>query len=342
MSPQFRAKMNNTTTSSSGCDDNVGCSSNPCLGAASSFLASSSSSNHNEFNTLHKISSESTTVTADTTDPLNHATSTTSTDGTSSNRLLLRKRSATRISSSSSPKSPQFLSSYGSAFLSGIFADIAETSSTDGKIQDSSSSCTASSAHNATNDIDVSMMEPSNKKARCTTTSTFNTISRQKSFKVMDGAFPEGADSMVSSPPVVSPRSKTSTVNLNDHVRMLQDMAFPSLPNMPITVSSSSCPSMSSSKIVTPTATAATESDKQDTQEDGPDAYGWFVATDDDMAADSNEQKRSESTTTGFFPDMKPDLAFMALTAPQGGNQEIEVQQALAADTIDDVLGDLF
>jgi hypothetical protein len=197
MSPQFRAKMNNTTTSSSGCDDNVGCSSNPCLGAASSFLASSSS-NHNEFNTLHKISSESTTVTADTTDPLNHATSTTSTDGTSSNRLLLRKRSATRISSSSSPKSPQFLSSYGSAFLSGIFADIAETSSTDGKIQDSSSSCTASSTHNATNDIDVSMMEPSNKKARCTTTSTFNTISRQKSFKVMDGAFPEGADSMVS------------------------------------------------------------------------------------------------------------------------------------------------
>ena len=248
MSPQFRANMNNTTTSSSGCDDNVGCSSNPCLGAASSFLASSSS-NHNEFNTLHKISSESTTVTADTTDPLNHATSTTSTDGTSSNRLLLRKRSAVRISSSSSPKSPQFLSSYGSAFLSGIFADIAETGSTstdaDGKIQDSSASCTASSTHNATNDRDVSMMEPSNKKARCTTTSTFNTISRQKSFKVMDGAFPEGADSMVSSPPVVSPRSKTSTVNLNDHVRMLQDMAFPSLPNMPITVSSSSCPSMS-------------------------------------------------------------------------------------------------
>lgn len=342
MSPQFRANMNNTTTSSSGYDDNVGCSSNPCLGAASSFLASSSS-NHNEFNTLHKISSESTTVTADTTDPLNHATSTTSTDGTSSNRLLLRKRSAVRISSSSSsPKSPQFLSSYGSAFLSGIFADIAETGSTDGKIQDSSSSCTASSTHNATNDRDVSMMEPSNKKARCTTTSTFNTISRQKSFKVMDGAFPEGADSMVSSPPVVSPRSKTSTVNLNDHVRMLQDMAFPSLPNMPITVSSSSCPSMSSSKIITPTATSATESDKQDTQEDGPDAYGWFVATDDDMAADSNEQKRSESTTTGFFPDMKPDLAFMAITAPQGGNQEIEVQQALAADTIDDVLGDLF
>jgi hypothetical protein len=95
---------------------------------------------------------------------------------------------------------------------------------------------------------------------------------------------------------------------------------------------------MSSSKIGTPTATAATESDKQDTQEDGPDAYGWFVATDDDMAADSN----TSSTTTGFFPDMKPDLAFMALTAPQGGNQEIEVQQALAADTIDDVLGDLF
>lgn len=361
MSPQFRANMNNTTLSS-GCDDNVGCSSNPCLGAASSFLASSSpsSSNHIEFNTLHKISSESTTVTADTTNPLNHATSATSTDGTtSSNQLLLRKRSAARISSSSScPKSPQFLSSYGSAFLSGIFADIAESGSTDGKIQDSSSSCTASSTHNvaaATNSgaDDVSMMEPSPKKAR-TTTSTFNTISRQKSFKVLDGAYPEGADSMVvSSPPVVSPRSKASTVNLNDHVRMLQDMAFPSLPNMPITVSSSSCPSMSSSKIVTPTAattTAGAESDEQDTsqEEGGPDAYGWFVATDDDMAsADSNEHQKScsessSTTTTGFLPDIKPNLAFMAITAPQGGNQEIEVQQALAADTIDDVLGDLF
>eukprot|EP00804_Cyclotella_cryptica_P008677 CCRYP_020841-RA/>CCRYP_020841-RA protein AED:0.41 eAED:0.42 QI:0/0/0/1/0/0/2/0/104 len=45
-----------------------------------------------------------------------------------------------------------------------------------------------------------------------------------------------------------------------------------------------------------------------------------------------------------FLPHAKPStLAFQAAAAPKASESvEIEVQQALAADTIDDVLGDLF
>lgn len=74
---------------------------------------------------------------------------------------------------------------------------------------------------------------------------------------------------------------------------------------------------------------------RQDEQE-GP-SYGWFVSTDDDMA--------EVSSMEGYVPATKvADLAFKAIspTPLNGSNQDVEVQQALAADTIDDVLGDLF
>jgi hypothetical protein len=77
---------------------------------------------------------------------------------------------------------------------------------------------------------------------------------------------------------------------------------------------------------------------RQDEQE-GP-SYGWFVSADDDLAEDSMEPY------VRYVPATKSvaDLAFKAIspTPLNGSIQDVEVQQALAADTIDDVLGDLF
>lgn len=76
--------------------------------------------------------------------------------------------------------------------------------------------------------------------------------------------------------------------------------------------------------------------------QDSPSEYGWFVSTDDDEVSDLvRERAISVSTSVPAFDD----LAFKARSASVAGeaaSQDTEVQQALAADTIDDVLGDFF
>lgn len=314
MSPQSRAD-NNTTTS---CSNDDSWSSNSCLGAASSMLAATQHQDNKHtamvFTTIHKIDSTSTTNTTNTSTILN---------GSPSHiQQSSLKRTAAHISS---PKSQQFLASYGSAFLSGIFADIAETS-TDEPQDLVNGAATADHPMEACYDTAPPLeldQQPSNKKAR---TSTSTSFSRQKSYKCLSSALAEGTVvSEVLSPSVISPspRFNTSTVKFNDQVRELQDMAFPSLPKMPATVSATSLPHL--------------ESGASKEEVDGP-SYGWFVSTDDDASDDQNS-----SSGSMFLPDMNPsDLAFKAITAPSGDNQEVEVQQALAADTVDDVLGDFF
>jgi len=119
-------------------------------------------------------------------------------------------------------------------------------------------------------------------------------------------------------------------------------MAFPSLPHIPNTVSSSS---FSSSNL---TATSLTREESQcslaseSTDQDSSSEYGWFVSTDDDEVSDLvRERAMSVSTSVPAFDD----LAFKARSASVTGEaapQDTEVQKALAADTIDDVLGDFF
>lgn len=312
MSPQSRATSNNTTFPSR---DDVDYSGNICPGASS--VAEIARAANMEY-ALHKIESESSSATP--ANPLaNQATS------CANASQLLRKRASACITSPS-PKNQPFLSSYGSAFLSGIFADIAVAEDDEPPIGAAVSQVAdpASTAHE-----DPVSNEPCHKKARTTTSTSFGR--QPKSYKGLSGLF-EGAVSEVSSPSVVSPRPNTSTQHFhlfNDQVRELQDMAFPSLPQIPITVSSSSCSTASHQAVVTP----------RDVTEDVQDgsSYGWFVSIDGDEAEDQKEPSASM-----FLPDTKPDLAFKAITAPNGGNQDLEVQQALAADTIDDVLGDLF
>jgi hypothetical protein len=270
---------------------------------------------------------------------------------------LPKKRASALISSSSKqsleptssttnsaihPSQP-FLSSYGSAFLSGIFADIAESGEEDSPaMEEGGEGLSAGYYEDDTNTNASISLEPRPKKSRTNPSSTFG--GHLKSYKALAG-LTEGADSSVNatamelSPSVVSPRPNISSTAIkiqlfNDQVRELQDLAFPSLPRLPVTVSSSSFSSSDAvGAVVTPRQEDASSSD--------PDQYGWFVSMDDDEGSSDDE-----TSPPMFLPNTKPDLAFKAMVAPRPPkpeeNQDIEVQQALAADTIDDVLGDLF
>lgn len=311
MSLQSRATITKTTTFARSDDGGSG---NPCPGASS--VVEIARAANIEYS-LHKIESESNS--ARTKSPGHH-------------HVLSRKRSSARISLS--PKSQPFLSSYGSAFLSGIFADIAEAS--DDQPQHGPA-VAPYGAVPAAESADSGHSEPRHKKARSTAATSFG---RQPKSHMALAGLTEGAFSKVSSASVVSPRPNTSTLKIkdfNDQVRELQDMAFPSLPQLPITVSSSSCSSASWQALAPQTWSVGetTNSGEQDSP-----SYGWFVSTDADEADTANGMVTANAPT--FLPDTEPALAFRALTAPDVGNEDLEVQQALAADTIDDVLGDLF
>jgi len=189
------------------------------------------------------------------------------------------------------------------------------------------------------NDTEQYEEPPSSKKAR---TSSFSRCS--KSFIALaDGA----AVHEVSSPSVVvspSPRTNKSVINVQE----LQDIAFPSLPEMQATVSTSttaSHPSISHLNLNLLTNMDAEETttapwETRSVINDGP-SYGWFVSTDNDTSDTSEDE--SSSVSKMFLPDTKPEdlLTLKAITAPSL-NEEVEVQKALAADTVDDVLGDIF
>lgn len=286
MSPQSRAPVSEITTSCPAPSSGSACSSNVSI----SWDASESSAVH----TILDSSSGDTSVMG-------------SVLGKRGSELISSTESATTVTSSQ-----PFLSSYGSAFLSGIFADIAEAQDEDvsnGNPQDSSS------------------FERLAKKSRPSNPA----FHPKKSFMALNKM--EGDMSPVSSPSVISPRSQKSSMKIelfNDQVRELQNLAFPSLPGLPAAVSSSSCTTATSGAVVTP---RDGESDQDQ------DSFGWFVATDDDGVSSVDD-----APSPMFLPLAKPDLAFRVPTAaaPMKENFDMEVQQALAADTIDDVLGDLF
>ena len=157
---------------------------------------------------------------------------------------------------------------------------------------------------------------------------------RKKSKKSCRGLNTMGGEAVLTLPSssIISPRSHKSTIKIelfNDQDHQLQNLAFPTLPGLPAAVSSSSCTTATTGVVVTP----------RDTElEQDQESFGWFVATDDDGAS------ADEATSPpSFLPVPKPNLAFQATEATAPSTEDdTEVQQALAADTIDDVLGDLF
>jgi hypothetical protein len=117
-------------------------------------------------------------------------------------------------------------------------------------------------------------------------------------------------------------------------------------PNLPHAVSSSSCNTLT--RNLSDLQTSLTETRDGAKEE----AYGWFVAVDDigggsaidpyRSAVDPYAKSASATPAGGGSTKTVPDLAFVAPTAPHAVNQDDEVEWAKAADMVDDVLGDFF
>eukprot|EP00536_Pseudo-nitzschia_multiseries_P002172 jgi/Psemu1/283531/fgenesh1_pg.29_\ len=142
-------------------------------------------------------------------------------------------------------------------------------------------------------------------------------------------------------------RSLTHASPSKNRKKIMKDAAACAFPNLPSTVSDSSCESNN----VTSTGLtrercliqhgSAPENAAACASSCSKESFGWFVDLDD------NDERNAEDSDLCVMSDTIPspqDLAFQAPTAPKRPNNDVQEQmeQAYAADTIDSVLGDLF
>jgi hypothetical protein len=130
----------------------------------------------------------------------------------------------------------------------------------------------------------------------------------------------------------------------SDAYRTVLEAGELAFPNLPHAVSSSSCNTLTRNLSDLQTSLTETRDGAKD------EAYGWFVAV-DDLAGGPIDPYRSavdpyakgtSSAIGGACATTVADLAFVAPTAPLAVNQDDEVEWAKAADMVDDVLGDFF
>lgn len=106
----------------------------------------------------------------------------------------------------------------------------------------------------------------------------------------------------------------------------VEDAAKIAFPNLPATVSDSSCYA-GLTRVNLVRQASVPENHKKE-------SFGWFVDLDDNQTVEVNPSLP--------YAVSSDSLAFQAPTAPRGVNDEAELEWAQAADTIDDVLGDFF
>jgi hypothetical protein len=261
--------------------------------------------------------------------------------------LNMRKRSAKDAQTDDDVA----MSSYNSAFLSGLFADIAKAS-----VPSDDEDSQGRSRSNGKTPMNTHMnCPPPSKKSRISMTKS---ISRcEKSFGNLRMAAAANATSTkvprktktfpssVMESPVARNDSlsyqlhcvSSSSSNESDAAAQTSDIGKIAFPHLPATVSNSSC-SQLASLTRRNSSQLSLESETDPTKE----CYGWFVTVDDDdyhtplpAPAQKADPYNSSSSLNA--------LAFSAATAPKGSNQhDAEVEWAKAADTVDDVLGDFF
>jgi hypothetical protein len=123
-------------------------------------------------------------------------------------------------------------------------------------------------------------------------------------------------------------RDSTATAS-HSHNTTVGDAARVAFPNLPATVSDSSCDTGLTRALLVRHVTTP----ENDTKE----SFGWFVDLDDHQTTPDPE------ALSGLpYIVSSDDLAFQASTAPKRVNDDAEVEWAKAADTVDDVLGDFF
>ncbi|EEC50157.1 predicted protein [Phaeodactylum tricornutum CCAP 1055/1] len=254
------------------------------------------------------------------------ATAASTVKATAMPRFNLRKRSATF-----GEREVTHLATVNSAFLTGIFADVANAHT--------------ESTENSTYPLAIHHLDDPQpvKKARKTMNKTMSRCGR--SYKTLTQALE-----------IVSPPSPTGIcdapngtyfeqesvqrndslhyqlncvsrcMNDNSSVKTVLNAGELIFPYLPATISNSSCSSSLTRKISDLQSSVSENVQKE--------SYGWFVEMDKDGDQDCFQTVDSYASTAS--------LAFLAPTAPKALNHDAEVEWAKAADTVDDVLGDFF
>lgn len=117
-----------------------------------------------------------------------------------------------------------------------------------------------------------------------------------------------------------------------------KDVAMLAFPNLPATISDSSCYAGLTRENSAPhVPVSETDGDSPLSGQDKESSFGWFVDLDvqPQDTASPPEKLLIHSVST-------EDLAFQAPTAPKRSSDNSEIEWAQAADTVDSVLGDLF
>lgn len=142
------------------------------------------------------------------------------------------------------------------------------------------------------------------------------------------------SDSTLQSPENIEASNAASIVDT------IFDMDLPLFPNLPASISTSS---NSSNNLTQTSGQAAPEPETSQNLIEGEkmntepkDSYGWFIETEDDVAADA------VSPLTVLQQAQHKDIAFKVAAAPKSENYDAELEWARAADTVDDVLADFF
>jgi len=237
-------------------------------------------------------------------------------------RINLRKRS------SGSNFHQMNLGTVNSAFLSGLFADVAQVTTEEDQPQQPSKK---------------SKISKSKSLARCGR-SFKQLVSVQEALgkasalmnspvKANTSFFTKRQDSLHYQLDCVSSSSCSTADASSGGSKEGTTIAFPLLPS---TVSNSSC---NNNKQLT-RVISDLQSSVTDTNSEKTESYGWFVEMEDENTLNNAKPAAdpyAATTTAGV-----QGLAFQAPTAPKANNHDAEVEWAKAADTVDDVLGDFF
>lgn len=259
-------------------------------------------------------------------------------------RFALKKRSIRNS------KNVVNLSSYNSDFLTGLFQDVANATdsepvmNTASKLTQKRSSDLISDIGSSSSTVEEMEMSPRTperqaKKSRTDSiispysfrASTFNlssledqqgNVSRSSTEEESSQEIRRAQDSLAFQLNCVS--ESTDECQASPSVDEAAKVAFP---NLPATVSDSSCNSgLTRANLVRQASNLENNSTKE--------SFGWFVDLDDNQTIETNS----------FLPYAvsTDNLAFQAPTAPKRVNDVAELEWAQAADTVDDVLGDFF
>jgi hypothetical protein len=248
-------------------------------------------------------------------------------------RFTLRKRSI----NTDRPKAT--LSTVNSAFLSGLFADVAQvhqdlfTEDSDPRTNQSlPAKKSRVSMTTAMSRCGKSMMSLRNALVSPPSSPDSSSADTANLFDVL--SFPaarstdlERKDSLLFQLHCVSSSSSNES-SVAPSTKTNLDAAMLDFPHLPATISATSCNTLTRHP---------SDLQPSTTEKSQKECYGWFVEMEQE-----DENVPTSTTTAPYVSTSVVELAFKAPTALKASHLDAEVEWAKAADTVDDVLGDFF